>query len=248
MFDLMEPMKKAVFVTLLLFLSSSVVFAAAEIFALTDFIDVLPGSWYEQAVAELQQKSIVSGYGDKTFRPSNNINRAEVAVMLSKALSFIAHPAGADAWQRYINDEFLFVIDYPKTWAQVQIAPHAVGFRPPWMAENSVQWAVIVRDNELNTMEELITEMGTGFPETRSETRQQIELNGKDAWHVVVTTSERPTWRYEQLFIPHFNLLYVITNGAIENSDFDLFWRSLKFLESTTEDSEGENADEPNTT
>lgn len=226
----MRIMRKISSVFIAIFISSSVVFAAAEVIGLTDFIDVAPGSWYEKAVAELERKNIMKGYDARTYKPAKNVNRAELAVIISKALSYISHPEGIDPWKRYKNNKFLFVIDYPKSWKTVKIAPHAVGFRPPTMEENKVQWAVIIQDNTPSKLEELVEEMGAGYPNTRAETRQQITLNGKDAWHVVVTTVERPAWRHEQIFIPHFNKLYVITNGAIENNDFELFWRSIKFL------------------
>lgn len=223
-------MRKIIFVLTSILFSSSVVFAATEIIGLTDFIDVEPGSWYEKSVAELQQKNIMKGYEDQTYKPKKEVSRAELAVIISKTLSFISHPVGIERWKRYINKKFLFAMDYPTNWEKVPIAPHAIGFRPPWMAKNSVQWAVIVRDETPTLLEELIAEMGKGYPDTRAETREQITLNGKIAWHVIVTTSEKPTWRHEQIFIQHFDKLYIITNGAIENSDFELFWRSLKFL------------------
>lgn len=209
------------------------VFAAAELTGLTDFIDVVPGIWYEKSVAELNQKKIMQGYDDKTYRPTKNVNRAELAETLSKTLSFISHPTGVERWKKYINKEFSFIVNYPSGWKSIKIAPHAVGFRPLWMSKNSVQWAVIAKDNEFNALENLIAEMGSGYADSRAETRHQIKLNGKDATHVIVTTTEKPTWRYEQIFVPHFNKLYVVTNGAIENKDFELFWRSLKFLAPT---------------
>lgn len=223
-------MKRILFIFIAVLLSSSVVLSATELVGLTDFIDVEPGSWYEKAVQELHQKNIIKGYDDGTYKPAKDVNRAELAVVISKVLGFLSHPTGTELWQRYINDEFLFVVDYPARWKKVQITPNAIGFRPPWMEKNKVQWAVIVQDNAFNKLEELIAEMGAGYPETRAETRQQIELNGKIVTHVIVTTSEKPTWRHEQIFIEHFNKLYLVTNGAIENSDFELFWRSLKFL------------------
>ena len=224
-------MKKILFVFIVVVLSGSVVLAATELTGLTNFVDIAPGSWYEASVAELQQKNIIQGYDDNTYKPAKAVNRAELAVVVSKVLSFISHPAGIEPWKRFINDEFLFVVDYPAAWESVEITANAFGFRPPWMEKNKVQWAVIIQDNTSDKTEELIKEMGAGYPDTRAETKEQITLNGKnDITHVIVTTTEQPTWRHEQIFIPHFNKLYVITNGAIENKDFELFWRSLKFL------------------
>lgn len=224
-------MKKILLIFVTVLLSSSVAFAASELIGLTDFLDVELGSWYEKAVAELQQKKIIQGYEDGTFKPEKEVNRAELSQIISRSLSFIKHPTGIEPWKRYINKEFSFAVDYPPDWEAVEIAPHAIGFRPPGMPKNSVQWAVIVRDETPTLLEELIAEMGKGYPDTRAETRQDIIFNGKIATHAIVTTTEKPKWRYEQIFIPHFNKLYIVTNGAIENSDFELFWRSLKFLE-----------------
>jgi len=48
------------------------------------FTDVESNSWYEDAVHNLADIGVVEGYEDSTFRPKNNITRAEVAVMFDK--------------------------------------------------------------------------------------------------------------------------------------------------------------------
>lgn len=59
-------------------------FAAATIFS-----DVNDTDWYYEAVTSLQEKGIVAGYDDDTYRPSNNVNRAELAVMLDRLITYI---------------------------------------------------------------------------------------------------------------------------------------------------------------
>ena len=49
----------------------------------TAFPDVVPGSWYEEAVEEMSQEGILSGCDDGTFQPMREISAAEfVAITL----------------------------------------------------------------------------------------------------------------------------------------------------------------------
>ncbi|HZD60627.1 MAG TPA: S-layer homology domain-containing protein [Anaerolineae bacterium] len=52
----------------------------------TIFTDVPADAWYESSVDALVAKSIISGYPDGTFRPLNNITRAEFAKMVILAI------------------------------------------------------------------------------------------------------------------------------------------------------------------
>jgi hypothetical protein len=51
------------------------------------FTDVPVDSWYAESVKNLQEKRIVEGYDDNTYRPANNVTRAEMAVMLDRLSS-----------------------------------------------------------------------------------------------------------------------------------------------------------------
>lgn len=44
--------------------------------------------WYKSAVTNMQQKGIMTGYPDGNFNPMNNVNRAELAMILER---FDAH-------------------------------------------------------------------------------------------------------------------------------------------------------------
>lgn len=48
------------------------------------FRDVNSGDWFNEAVSISAYAEIVKGYGDGTFRPNNNITRAEFATMVSR--------------------------------------------------------------------------------------------------------------------------------------------------------------------
>lgn len=51
------------------------------------FSDVQGASWEYKAVSTLQQKGIINGYNDGTFKPTNNVTRAEFAKMAYNAFS-----------------------------------------------------------------------------------------------------------------------------------------------------------------
>ena len=50
------------------------------------FSDVTPGEWYADAVNSLSQIGIFNGYGDGTFRPGQNITRAEYVKALTSCV------------------------------------------------------------------------------------------------------------------------------------------------------------------
>lgn len=65
-------------------LGSTVGFAGSKLFP-----DVDENAWYADAVASLSEKGIIEGYPDGTFGPNNNVNRAELAVVMDRLLQYI---------------------------------------------------------------------------------------------------------------------------------------------------------------
>ncbi len=65
-----------------------VVGAASTTFAATNpFTDVPAGHWAYDAVTRLANEGIIEGYGDGTYRGSQNITRYEMAQMVAKAMA-----------------------------------------------------------------------------------------------------------------------------------------------------------------
>gem|GEM_PF-5373419 len=60
--------------------------------ARTGFYDVPSDQWYTNAVNELKERGLFSGYPDGSFRPGNSVNRAELAVVLQQLLKNIETP------------------------------------------------------------------------------------------------------------------------------------------------------------
>ncbi|MFU1797902.1 Ig-like domain-containing protein [Paenibacillus azoreducens] len=60
------------------------------------------GTWAKQTVAKAVKAGIVSGYGDGSFRPNAQITRAEMAVMIARALKL---PLNANIVTGFTDDE-----------------------------------------------------------------------------------------------------------------------------------------------
>lgn len=78
--------KKVGKMTLSMALAAALAFAPAQAFAApaTD----ISGHWAEKVITQWQEKGLISGYEDGTFKPDNSVIRAEFVIMLNKALGF----------------------------------------------------------------------------------------------------------------------------------------------------------------
>ena len=101
-----EDMKKAI--TLLLVLCMSMTF-----FVMADEDEGLPAvqfpdvvkTEYEQAVTELSKLNIISGYEDGTFRPLENITRAEFTAVITRLLALDKEVEAASSDQNFSDME-----------------------------------------------------------------------------------------------------------------------------------------------
>ncbi|OGJ52355.1 hypothetical protein A2335_02555 [Candidatus Peregrinibacteria bacterium RIFOXYB2_FULL_32_7] len=79
-------MKKFIyFIAGALFAFSITAFAATTIFTDQNTFE----DWYEDAVINMHNKGIITGYSDGSFQAYNNVNRAELAVMLDRMFQYI---------------------------------------------------------------------------------------------------------------------------------------------------------------
>lgn len=86
--------------------------ASSAAMAAPNFSDVADTASYAQAVNTLAALGVISGYEDGTFKPDNNITRAEVATMVVAALNRSADAEGSKGTTKFadMNVE-------AKTWA-----------------------------------------------------------------------------------------------------------------------------------
>lgn len=103
---------KKILVTILLasLLISVRVMAAGTI---SHFSDVPEDSWYTEAVYNLYNAGIIQGYDDGTFKPTNNVNRAELAVILDRFYDLVGDSV---EWNTYINSRSNYSVKYPVNW------------------------------------------------------------------------------------------------------------------------------------
>lgn len=73
------------------------------------------GHWAKSFIDTLNEKNVVAGYEDNTFRPENAITRQEMAVMLVRALG-IENQVNADAATAYSDDAEI------ASWAKPHVA------------------------------------------------------------------------------------------------------------------------------
>ncbi|PJC36875.1 hypothetical protein CO046_03510 [Candidatus Peregrinibacteria bacterium CG_4_9_14_0_2_um_filter_53_11] len=198
------------------------------------FPDVSPTEWFAPAVSSVQEKGLMQGFPDQTFRPDLPVNRAQLAAVLDKTLGYLNHPQGAEAWKRHLNRTFAFQVGYPSQWRAIRFFDYLSGFQPPSMEGNNVQWAVIVLDDEPTTLEEQIDKMGADL-KSKTVMRERLIINDHDALKVTVRTLDNPNWEHVQLFFQAYGKLYIVTNGAIPDKDFDLFYQSFEILPLTAQ-------------
>lgn len=84
------------------------------------FSDVPAGSWYEEAVQTAAAKGLIGGYEDGKFAPNKPITRAEMAVVLSKALS--ASGSGSQAATAATADSGFADQSQIPVWAKEAVA------------------------------------------------------------------------------------------------------------------------------
>lgn len=60
------------------------------------FIDLADSYWAYEAIMELLQAGILTGYPDGSFKPEKSVNRAEFATMIVKGLGLVADDYGSD--------------------------------------------------------------------------------------------------------------------------------------------------------
>lgn len=70
------------------------------------FSDVKAGAWYNSAVSTLANAGVINGYKDGTFRPDQNITRAEFSAMIGRMFSteYVGSPIFGDTNGHWAED------------------------------------------------------------------------------------------------------------------------------------------------
>ncbi|KKP37179.1 hypothetical protein A2483_00475 [Candidatus Peregrinibacteria bacterium RIFOXYC2_FULL_33_13] len=112
--------------------------------AATTFFDVQLNSWYNDSVMKLSGLGIIQGYSDGSYKPDKNVNRAELAVIIDRLLTYVENEKQNkkseitkidEEWNEYINYEYDFSIKFPAnidhangscTWENESYRPETV--------------------------------------------------------------------------------------------------------------------------
>lgn len=145
-------------------------------------------------------------------------------------------------WKTYTNSTFGFSIKYPtrlvseiSDWEFKELPVSgvdnlllSVGFRPSTLKED-YRWGANVY-GKATGLESLIKDIGDQFSD-RKEKRETITVGGMVATLVTVTTPSMTDWVDREVFIESGDYIFSIGNGAVNQSEFDLFYKSFRLTE-----------------
>ncbi len=157
-------------------LGSTVTFAAGKIFP-----DVPTDTWYSSAVAGLSEKGIITGYSDGTFGPTNNVNRAELAVMMDRLIEYIETGAvtpQSSSTNFFTDTDASISMTYPAYWTYTKNESN--GEYAHNFSLNEIDYAFVILANG---------GFNKGLPMHTPETIENIVIDGKNAEKTIWKTS-----------------------------------------------------------
>ena len=141
-------------------------------------------------------------------------------------------PDKTASWQTHADYTTAYSIKYPQGWRKVDFGKGSIGVGPSEVGED-VKWAVNVYDSSATSIEQLISEIGKQFPD-RKEKREEVVLWAGGAKikaiKVTVTTPQISDWLSETIIFEQEGKIFSIGNGAIKDSNFELFYNSFTRL------------------
>ena len=72
------------------------------------FLDVEVNHWANQAITQMAEKNIITGYSDSTFKPNNTVSRAEFAKMMVAALNLPTKKPETPTFKDVGKDHWLY--------------------------------------------------------------------------------------------------------------------------------------------
>lgn len=136
------------------------------------------------------------------------------------------------SWQTHTDNTASYSIKYPKGWRKVDFGEGSVGVGPADVVED-VKWGVWVYDSSATSIDTIISEFGKQFAD-RKEKREEVVISagGQNikATKVTVTTPQLSDWYSVNIVFANRGKIFSIGNGAVKDSDFDLFYNSFTRL------------------
>jgi hypothetical protein len=178
---------------------------------------------------------MLSGTSLYSFKNKVDPNQLNTALKILRL--DLKNPTGIKEWNIYGSEELGFSIAYPNGYGATTFTEKKgigiqkfEGIETVYSKNRKFVWGVLLFPSDSVLLEDLISDMGKQFSAFRRERRESFELNGAPALRVVVTSTTVPNWKHEQVFVNTDSIIYVISNGAVPNADFELFYNSFLLL------------------
>lgn len=190
---------------------------------LQPFSDVGGEVWYETPVELLWDMGIVDGYSNGTYRPENNVNRAEMAQMIYNLYEEILMPEG-DEWAFFTNDYYSVWYPSDQSYSGGTFSDECGS---GLQGEGDFKWMTLCYSLEDTTIEDvLVPYVEEDNDEQVGETRETFTLNGEEATRVTISNvSSGQLYEYTLVFVEDSEKLYVLSGGS--DPSFETYVRSF---------------------
>lgn len=135
------------------------------------------------------------------------------------------------AWEK-MDGNTMFSIEHPKDWP---ISWNNTSFMFGKSKEDDFKWKVEIVEKKSKTAKDVTDAIGEQFKD-RKVTKETISLRGTPATLVTVTTKSHPDWKAITVIVDgdkkyYPEKLFVISNGATEDKNFERFYKSFTLKE-----------------
>ena len=197
------------------------------------FFDDVPGmdeagetesTWFTGAVYTLTSMGIIEGYDDGTYKPYNNVNRAEIAVLLDRLYNYIENHKYDQTWSEYSND--YYTVQGPSG------DKNGVGVLGEWTYDDDDdcssllsgygdgEWFIFCYDTSETSIDTIIED----YTDSRYYSIQEINLNGYDATELKIFYNS--TSASVQILVEIDETIFNIM--GYDNQAFEYFYHSFE--------------------
>lgn len=144
---------------------------------------------------------------------------------------FSANPAVADSnleKTTYINNEFNYTVQLPATFTKTGYGGESVLF----FEDNIDKWAINIYEFSEERLAIRTTDQ-VDLTADESYTLEPIKLADLEGFLSIAKRTNSPNWVFKNIILYDNEYIYIISNGAVQDSRFEDFYRSFKFLDPT---------------
>lgn len=185
--------------------------------------------WWQSRVTESTTSQLQSQIDNLQNQLSQSAVPQPTSPSASNAPTTSQSSEKTATWQTHTDYEIGYSIDFPKDWRKVDFGKGSIGVGPSDVGED-VKWVLNVYDSSATTIDTIISDMGKQFQDRKEKREEVVVWAGGakiKAIKAVVTTPQVSDWLYELVIFERKGKIIAIGNGAIKDSDFELFYNSF---------------------